>query len=172
MRQIPFDVNDEKTRRYFLNHTLREVIKELTEQSRPLWGRMTAQQMVEHLTWSFELSNGKIKITCSLPQDQLEKRKKFLYNDRPTPREVPNPELVNGLPPDQFTNLEDTRRRFGEELVAFLKYSAVYPSAIHEHPIFGNLNMEEWERAHYKHAFHHMLQFGLIPDAEPPVRIE
>lgn len=33
------------------------------------------------------------------------------------------------------------------------------------HPVFGPIGMAEWARAHVKHAYHHLLQFGAL-DAE------
>jgi len=30
------------------------------------------------------------------------------------------------------------------------------------HPVFGELNFEEWILLHYKHVTHHLKQFGLI----------
>lgn len=29
------------------------------------------------------------------------------------------------------------------------------------HPVFGDLNFEEWILLHYKHVTHHLKQFGL-----------
>lgn len=156
-----FDVNNSEIRRHFLEHTLMEAIGGLDERREPLWGKMTARKMVEHLIWAFELSTGKSKIICDLSQEQQAQRKPFLYNNRPTPHEVPNPELEKGLPSPRFIHLEAARKRLGEEVVAFMEHN---PNQEYDHPIFGKLSREEWERAHYKHTFHHLLQFGLIPD--------
>lgn len=162
MEQIPIDVNNLEIRHHFLAYTLMDAIQKLTEQSRPLWGQMTAQQMVEHLIWAFELSTGKSEITNNLPADLLEKRKKFLYINQSTPHEVPNPELERGLPPNRFASLEEAKNKLREELSAFLNFFPGSAGIVYEHPIFGKLSSEEWERAHYKHAYHHLLQFGLI----------
>ena len=160
------DVNNLQTRQHFMKHTLMETIAGLNEESQPHWGKMTAQQMVEHLIWAFELSNGKSKIICNLSEEQEAQRKPFLYNNRPTPREVPNPELENGFPPNRFINLEEARKRLGKEILAFMKQDPENHLPEYDHPIFGKLNREEWERAHYKHTFHHLIQFGLIPDPD------
>lgn len=163
---IPFDVNDYEVRQDFLKNVLMNAIGHLTEKTQPLWGKMTSQQMVEHLIWAFELSTGKSEISCNLPTDLLEKRKKFLFNNQPTPHEVPNPELERGLPPDRFANLYEARKILEGEVNAFLKLLSEKPVAAYDHPIFGKLNMEEWERAHYKHGYHHLLQFGLVGERD------
>lgn len=166
MEKNSFDVNNSEIRQHFLENTLMEAIGELDDRREPLWGKMTARQMVEHLIWAFELSTGKSKIICDLSPEQQAQRKPFLYNNRPTPHEVPNPELEKGLPSARFIHLATARKKLGEEVVAFMEHNPDNPNLEYDHPIFGKLNREEWERAHYKHTFHHLLQFGLIPDPD------
>ena len=31
-----------------------------------------------------------------------------------------------------------------------------------QHPVFGDLNFEEWVLLHYKHLLHHAKQFGVM----------
>jgi len=166
MEKISFNVNNRETLRHFLMHTVMEAIGRLDEGCQSRWGKMTARQMVEHLIWAFELSNGQSKIICDLPREQQARRKMFLYNNQPTPHEVPNPELENGLPPNRYIDLEEAREKLGEQVHAFMKKLTDNHLFEYDHPIFGKLNREDWERAHYKHTFHHLLQFGLIPDPE------
>jgi hypothetical protein len=71
-----------------------------------LWGHMTAQQMVEHLTWTFEVSTGRVLLECPYPEDQREKMKPFLHHNRPTPREFMNPALRDGLPALRYPDLK------------------------------------------------------------------
>src|SRR5204863_7629411 len=47
--KLPFDVNDAVLREAFLCHGLVATLAGLTEASAARWGRMGAQQMVEHL---------------------------------------------------------------------------------------------------------------------------
>lgn len=166
MEKISFDVNNSEAREHFLKHTLMEAVAGLDERSQPHWGKMTAQQMVEHLIWAFDLSNGKSKLICNLSQEQQSQRKPFLYNNRPTPRGVPNPELENGIPPNRYKDLEEAKQNLGEALLAFVNQIPENHQQDYDHPIFGTLTRDEWERAHYKHIYHHLLQFGLIPDPE------
>jgi hypothetical protein len=165
MYHILFDVNDPEIRQDFLKNVLMNAIRDLKEPIHALWGKMTTRQMVEHLIWTFQLSTGKSAETHTVPEDQADYRKKFLFNNRPTPHEVSNPMLEGGLPPYRFSSLEEAKRTLYEEVNQFLKHLRDFPEAIRPHPIFGELSMEEWERAHYKHGYHHLLQFGLV--AEP-----
>jgi transcriptional regulator of NAD metabolism len=58
--------------------------------------------------------------------------------------------------------LDEARTAMERELERFLEQQARAPEVTHTHPIFGEITAEEWSRTHYKHAQHHLLQFGLI----------
>jgi len=78
-----------------------------------------------------------------------------------------NPALADGLPSLRFDGLESARNAFGAELSTFLRDIGLRDRRF-VHPIFGELSHEEWHRVHYKHIYHHLLQFSLIapsPDA-------
>lgn len=161
-RTEQFDVNDPVIRKFFLYERMMDLLVNLTEQRHPLWGRMTARQMVEHLTRTFEISTGIGEVVVRIPESLTERRKKFLYDDRPTPHEVSNPLLSEGSYLYSFKSLDEGRVALSGALIRFRKEHEADSSAIHFHPIFGFLDMAEWERAHYKHCYHHLLQFSLI----------
>jgi hypothetical protein len=161
---VQFDVNNTKIRRHFLKHTLIDAIDSLTEQIQPLWGKMSAQHMVEHLMWAFELSTGKVKIHRDIPEDIIKRPKKFLYDNRPTPRNFKNPVLSENPSPLRFSSLADSQSALCRELNQFFEYIVDRPEAIHNHPLLGPLGTEEWERTHFKHCYHHLLQFELIKE--------
>jgi oxepin-CoA hydrolase/3-oxo-5,6-dehydrosuberyl-CoA semialdehyde dehydrogenase len=156
-----FDVNDEGARESFLQHELPGAIERLSSASTPRWGRMRAQEMVEHLIWAFALSNGVTHVSCSVPASELPRLKQFLYSNRPTPREFMNPALVNGLPPLRHGTLEEAKTALKRELARFLDGPRL-ADQVHTHPVFGRMGYAEWHRAHCKHVHHHLLQFGLI----------
>jgi oxepin-CoA hydrolase/3-oxo-5,6-dehydrosuberyl-CoA semialdehyde dehydrogenase len=166
---VPFDVNNVKIRCDFLKRVLMEAINSITEQSQPLWGKMTAQDMIEHLTLTFELSTGKIEVHRNIPENLIERMKKFLYDNRPTPHDFKNPLLGENPPQLRFKSLADSKRALSEELSLFFDHFKEKEDAVHNHPIFGPLGAVEWERALFKHCYHHLLQFGLIIEAEPEV---
>ena len=92
--------------------------------------------------------------------------KRFLYSNRPSPRDFPNPALTRGLPPLRHASLADATAGFRRELERYLSANQE-PARLFVHPIFGALNHEEWHRTHYKHLHHHLEQFGLIESAYP-----
>jgi hypothetical protein len=159
---IRFDVNDIKLRNDFFNSVLPEAITRLEDTMNPMWGQMTAQQMIEHLLWAFEIATGKVPVVCAYPEAVSERFKTFLYNNQPTPIEFKNPLLNNGLPALRFQNLDEAKEYLNGEINFFLEYSHNKPDAKYIHPVFGLLNMDNWHRSSYKHSFHHLIQFSLI----------
>jgi len=159
---VVFDVNDEQRRNEFIMELLPQALDSLDEKAQPDWGKMTPQQMVEHLIWGFDLSIGKATTEWVVPQEMGLRIKAFLYNDQPNSKEYMNPVLAPGLPPLKHPNLAAAKRALIEARNGFLDQSATAKKAMHIHPIFGPLSYEEWTRMHFKHSIHHLLQFGLI----------
>ena len=62
----------------------------------------------------------------------------------------------------EFADLGGAVAAVREEMGRFLALSVAEPDAVRNHPIFGPLKPEEWERSHFKHVHHHLQQFGLI----------
>ncbi|QXV67391.1 hypothetical protein INP83_09980 [Mucilaginibacter sp. 21P] len=77
-------------------------LKKLTPVSLPLWGNMTAQQMVEHMINEVQYTNGvKTPIDTGLPPDFKEQKKRWVYTDEPIPRNV----VLGQLPEKCFTRI-------------------------------------------------------------------
>jgi hypothetical protein len=58
--------------------------------------------------------------------------------------------------------LEAARAALRVEVHRFLLQLSAGPGALHTHPVFGLIGAHDWERAHFKHVFHHLVQFGLV----------
>jgi oxepin-CoA hydrolase/3-oxo-5,6-dehydrosuberyl-CoA semialdehyde dehydrogenase len=146
---INFDVNDLKLRTGFFNFILPQAMKNLDTSTASKWGKMTPQEMIEHLIWSFELAAGKIEAVCNYSVEIQNKFKAFIYNNQPTP------ELC-------CKDLKEAEKELNKGINEFLEHYSVNPAIKYTHPIFGPLNMDEWHRTNYKHCIHHLLQFDLI----------
>jgi len=162
MIDYPFNVNDFDLRQKFLEKHFLNAVSGISKDAKALWGNMNAQEMVEHLLWSFEISNGTIKIICKVPGNLLERMKKFLYHNNTTPYNFKNPSLGEVPPPLRFPGIPETITVLEEELKKFLENFIKDPKGIYVHPIFGPITLEEWHRSHFKHCYHHLLQFELI----------
>jgi hypothetical protein len=125
---------------------------------------MTAAEMVEHLTWAFELSTGQAEAECRVSEARRERWKAFLHDNTPTPHEFPNPALKQGPRPPRHAGLIDGAAALRAAVDRFLEQSVAVPGARHTHPLFGPLGVEEWARVLFKHSYHHLLQFGLVDE--------
>jgi oxepin-CoA hydrolase/3-oxo-5,6-dehydrosuberyl-CoA semialdehyde dehydrogenase len=156
---MPYDVNDAAVRSRFLTEDMWLALHALAADAAPRWGQMRAQQMVEHLLWAFEVSLGRVPMTCYTPPEQVETYRRFLRSNRPAPPEFMNPALTEGLPPLQHPDLPTALAALRVQVDGFLATPADRPAGTH--PVFGELDLEGWARAHDKHCHHHLAQFGL-----------
>ena len=58
--------------------------------------------------------------------------------------------------------MEKASEKLAEAIAAFESYFKDDGPKICLHPVFGELNFEEWVLLHYKHVIHHARQFGLV----------
>ena len=164
--KVRFDVNDATNRDLFLEAILPQALAGLTSDRRALWGQMTAQQMVEHLLWTFDISVGDAVSPCPVPEEKRRTLRVFLFDNRPTPRGFESPVLKAGLPPLRFGSIEEAIMELRRQVAAFLSQDAAARSVERIHPLFGPLDGEGWSRNHFKHGVHHLQQFDLI-EVEP-----
>ncbi|MFW6347579.1 MAG: DUF1569 domain-containing protein [Cyclonatronaceae bacterium] len=137
-------------------------IDNLTPNSKPKWGKMTPQHMVEHLSDTMKIAIGEIDIPVYTPENQLAEMRRFLMSDRALPRGVVSPAIGSELPKLRNESFEDALKEFWKYVYTFEKYYTENPDATHINPAFGNLTYPEWLQFMSKHFTHHFEQFGLI----------
>lgn len=140
------------------------LFKKLPADSIGKWGKMNAQQAVEHLAAFFNVSAGKIKFDLVTPVEHLPKYKEFLLSDKEFRENTKAPTTVIGEEalPLQYATMEAALEKLAESIAAFENYFKNEPLITSLHPVFGELNFEEWVLLHYKHISHHAKQFGLL----------
>lgn len=149
----------------FVQQEVPQYIKQLKTDDEPLWGSMSVQHMVEHMTIAIKASYGRIKAEPMTDEAKMSIRKeRFFSNDMPMPKGV----RVNFAPetpgPLYYKNLDEAKEKLFHDLAAFFQYYKENPDAQNLHPGFGLLNYEEWIQMHGRHFLHHLKQFGLIPE--------
>jgi hypothetical protein len=122
---------------------------------RPLWGRMTAPQMVTHLLEAFRMPSGELEIAARpLPLKPL-LRWVMLYV-LPFPKGAPTARELLARKPQAWDRDVAALRD------AILAVRAPAPGAtVGEHPLFGRMSAKDWGVLLYKHADHHLRQFGV-----------
>lgn len=123
------------------------------------WGRMSAHQMICHLSDSFLAVTGQRDISPASGLLQSTVIKWIaLYAPLQWPRGVPTrPEVdqeVGGTKPSHFA-ADVTQLEMLVELITTRK-GCFGPT----HPIFGNMSDTDWMRWAYLHMDHHLRQFG------------
>ena len=146
----------------FIKNDFIKKLNGLTPGSVSKWGKMNAQQMVEHISGFFRVSTNKLHFPLATPPEQLPKFKEFLRSDKEFRENTKAPVLPEEPVPVQFASFEDALNDLEKELNDFLRQFAANPGLTTQHPVFGDLNFEEWVLLHYKHVIHHAKQFGLI----------
>jgi hypothetical protein len=136
-------------------------LQKLSLQSEAIFGILTPQHMVEHLTISLKLSAGKIPIPVIEPNEkQLAQKQALLFTDLPFPRGIKAPGLPDTLLELRYPDLETAKSALIASWDAYQLLFEDNPSLLTPHPGFGLLNYEEWERFNDKHIDHHLGQFG------------
>lgn len=134
----------------------------LKPESQPLFGKLGPQHMIEHLTEGLRMSTGKAIYEQHTPDEKLPLFHKFLMSDKEMPIGTKVPFMGDEPPALINQNLEEAKSRLMDELNDFQTHFGKNPDAREMHPVFGNLNKNEWLRLHGKHFLHHFKQFGLI----------
>lgn len=145
-----------------INETIDRISK-LTADTQPVFGSLTPQQMVEHLTMTIKASNGKIQATQrTSAEDGAKFKAGMIYTDMEFPMGIKTPTIPDGPPVYVNANIATAIEALKAELQDFEAYYANNPDASPVHARLGVLNHKEWLTFHGKHFTHHFKQFELV----------
>lgn len=137
-------------------------LSKLDKKTKPKWGKMTPQEMVEHLELSYKIASGEIQdFEITTPEKILEKVQATLYDYNPMPKEYEFP-LAKKHKKLKHPDLESAKAKLLEAREQYLQFFKDNPNAITKNVVFGNLNKYEWYLLERKHLNHHFKQFDLI----------
>ncbi|MBK9525741.1 MAG: DUF1569 domain-containing protein [Bacteroidetes bacterium] len=146
----------------FLRKTFIEKLKELDPATPPVWGLMNVQQMIEHMSDSFRIANGKDPHVIVTPAERLEPMKNFLLSEKEFKPNTKNI-LMSETPPNiRRANKMEAINELEGEINDFVSYFEQHPGSTTTNPFFGELNFEEWIQLLHKHAVHHLKQFNCL----------
>ena len=113
----------------------------LTISNKNLWGKMTVNEMLCHVTDQIKMASGRIETKYKKPH-------------RKTTKEL-NQEK-DGTKPVGFDQDRD-------QLIKVIgEFDGTYPANSKiVHPVFGPMNKKQWGRLIYVHLDHHLRQFGV-----------
>ena len=152
---------EQKTR--FLKEEYIPLLRSIKPDAERKWGKMNVQQMIEHMSDSVRIANGKDPHQLITPEENLERMQAFLMSDKPFKENTPN----SLLPDEPATHRKESVAEAIEELNSEIEYLfKVFETDKQKtimNPFFGALNFEMWVQLLHKHASHHLRQFGVQP---------
>lgn len=138
-------------------------INKLTKETRPLWGKMNAAQMLAHVSKPYEM-------VCDPNYADTHKRPnafaRFLLKSFLKPIVVgPKPYSKNSRTAPDFVVadervLEVERRRLVDHINQVQAWGTKYFDGKENHS-FGVMTAQEWNNLFAKHLEHHLIQFGV-----------
>ncbi len=135
---------------------LSERVALLTPEASPLWGQMTARQMMAHIVDALRMAMGDVKTEAKKLPIRFTPLKQLIIYGPPFPKSSPTaPELLTRQADDwegECATLRQTMDSF-----AALPPGTKFPI----HPAFGTLSRRAWGALGYKHIDHHLRQFGV-----------
>ena len=146
----------------FISKEYLPLLKYLPADAKGKWGKMNGQQMVEHLTDFFAVSTGKIKFELVNLEEHLPKYREFLFSDKEFRENTKAPVLPNEPLPLKFATMQEALIALDNEVKDFIDQFTNNDKLVRLHPVFGELNFDEWVLLHYKHITHHFRQFALL----------
>jgi len=123
------------------------------------WGKMTAHEMLCHLSDSFAGVMGERPISPAVTwANRTIIKYVALHTNYPWPKGTPTrPEVDQTIGGTKPTNFDRDRER----AVALLRRFAGPGVSYAPHPIFGPLTRDEWMTWGWRHTDHHLRQFAV-----------
>lgn len=147
-----------KAKEAFLKTEYTKKLRQLDPATKPLWGKMNVQQMIEHMGDYVRIASGKDPMQLVTPQEQLPRMQAFLESEKPFRENTPNPLLPDIPPPVKLAEVTVAIDRLQKEIDDFL---ILAPAKTTMNPFFGELNYEQQVQLLHKHGVHHLRQFGV-----------
>jgi uncharacterized protein DUF1569 len=131
-------------------------LRSLTAQSTRQWGTLDVTGMLQHLNLSARMTLGELPVASSNKRVfQVFPFKHLILYVLPFPKGAPT---AAELKPAEASSFETERAA----LLEMLERIGTGPSegSGPAHPLFGPMTWKEWGVVTYKHANHHLKQFG------------
>jgi hypothetical protein len=145
----------------FLRTKLISHLQKLNSDIQPLWGKMNVRQMIEHMIDVVMSASGKIKLPVVTSAERLPKLQEFMMSEKPFKENTKSPVLGEEPAPLKRNTKEAAIGKLQEEIIYFFEAFEKDPALRTTNPVFGELNFEMNIQLLYKHALHHLKQFGI-----------
>ena len=149
----------------FLRTRLVLYLQRLDPATPPRWGKMSVQQMIEHFTAdAMQNASGRVKTDQIItPPDHLVRLREFMMSEKPFKENTKNPLMGEEPAPALYKTVQGAIGALQQELIYFFEAYEKDPGLVIRNPFFGDLNFDQNVQLLYKHALHHLRQFGVEP---------
>jgi Protein of unknown function (DUF1569) len=132
-------------------------INTLTPESNALWGKMTVDQMFKHTTGALLVAFGEQKLKVNFLMRLLGRMlKKKVFNSAAFKKNSPT--ASEFIFTEQY-DFETSKKELIENFSRFANGKEVIKTM--NHPFWGKLTYEDWDKLMWKHLDHHLRQFGV-----------
>ncbi len=131
-------------------------IRALSADKRPRWGRLTAPQMLAHISDQIRMALGDVSARRGSGWMSVPPFNYLMIHVVPWPRGAKGPF-------EAFTTKPATWDSDIAQLVILIERFCEKndQQSWPEHPLFGKLSGKDWAALSYKHLTHHLRQFGV-----------
>jgi len=166
-RTINMFSNEKKVQQalHFLRHDVKHLLKNLDADTKPVWGRMTPQHMLEHLMWALDgsSSSSQLKVANSPTLQKMRPLiRSYVLGSVRLPRNVQLSKTKKDLLPLKNESFEAAKKKLEISIDNALEVFLNNQQFQNNHPFAGPFNSKEWIIFHRKHFIHHFTQFGLL----------
>lgn len=126
-----------------------------------LWGKMSVQQMIEHMSDYIRIASGRTAVAVVTPEENLPKMQAFLMSEKPFRENTPNALMPETPPVVRQASPEAAIQELQSEIDYLFDAYGKDEQLKVANPFFGYLNFDMQAQLLYKHAWHHLKQFGV-----------
>ncbi len=145
---------------HFLRHEYADTLAKLDVNAPRKWGKMNVLQMIEHMSEYIRIASGRVPMQTVTPEEQLPRMQGFLSSEKPFRENTPNSLMPDEPMPAKFTTKDEAISELRDEIEHFFTAHHGEPDRRTPNPFFGNLDFDQQVQLLYKHATHHLRQFG------------
>ncbi|MES2133502.1 MAG: DinB family protein [Bacteroidota bacterium] len=149
------------TKEQFFKEQYISLLEQLSDNEVGLWGVLSPQGMIEHMSDCMGAAYGRIKLPLSIPEEFVEKSRAFALSDKPFKENTKNALMSETPAPLRTKSMTEAIAELEQEIKAFFAFYDSHPGHKELNAFFGELNYEEQLHLLHKHAWHHLKQFNL-----------
>jgi len=145
----------------FLKNEYIPLLEQLDPETKPLWGKMSVQQMIEQLADYMRIGNGKHVLPVVTNEEVLPKFRAFMESEKPFKENTANPLMPDIPVAVKHPAVRHAIAELQNEVNHFFEVFKTDTEKKVTNPIFGELDYTQSIQLLHKHATHHLRQFGV-----------